>query len=251
MASSTTSDAFRERVGVRPSAEDVRVLLRAVKAGASLQAENLNGDLYLEKVIEKPWGYEYRVYSDVLYDVWALSLRPGQRTSLHCHPRKETALLCLSGTGQIGFLDSSVNIKEGDLTHIPRAVFHGTTNSSTRDVLELVEVETPRNKLDLVRQADEYGRKGAAYETTTMEMRIKRLEAFRYTPDGKVRPESPDDRYRFAVRAGMDIVCRHDRNILAVVSLAAINACVGTIEVTLGSAGDIDHDNFYLTISRA
>ncbi|WP_157871056.1 cupin domain-containing protein [Gluconacetobacter diazotrophicus] len=61
--------------------------------------EKFDEDIYLNDFIKKPWGHEYRVYCDSMYDVWKLRIDPAQTTSMHCHLHKDTVLLCLGGTG--------------------------------------------------------------------------------------------------------------------------------------------------------
>jgi hypothetical protein len=91
---------------VQATSSDVALLQQTVEAfNLSLQAERFDIDSHLDQFIEKPWGYEYRVYADNFYDLWKLCLLPGRATSLHCHPRKETALLCLKGQAHVQLLE--------------------------------------------------------------------------------------------------------------------------------------------------
>lgn len=130
-----------------------------------LKSEQFEQDHDLNSPVPKPWGQEQRVYADNWYDVWSLCIHPKQATSMHCHPRKETALLCLSGSGEVTFLDQPLYpLREGDWLSIGKGVFHATTNTGSEALL-LIEVELPRNKLDLIRLRDDYGR-DSAYERT-------------------------------------------------------------------------------------
>lgn len=161
-------------------------------------------DIHLNELIPKPWGYEYRAYADPLQDVWQLCLAPGHRTSMHAHPRKVTYLLCLRGHGRLGGLDGSVEIVAGDVVKIDRGAFHQTANIDPSTDLHLLEVETPRNKFDLVRLSDDYDRAGRAYET-----RSERLESVirkvPYIPGGHMCRQSPAHDFGFDVTAGMDL----------------------------------------------
>ena len=56
---------------------------------------------------------------------------------------------------------------------IGKGVFHGTTNAGPDD-LHLVEIEVPRNKFDLVRLHDRYGRRGEHYQTVHATRRPRR-----------------------------------------------------------------------------
>jgi mannose-6-phosphate isomerase-like protein (cupin superfamily) len=72
------------------------------KARAHARAAPPREDLgYLDRLIHKPWGSEFRVYEDDVREAWCLHLGPHRRTSLHCHPNKRTALICLQGSGTL------------------------------------------------------------------------------------------------------------------------------------------------------
>lgn len=138
--------------------------IRYTLARQSNGSEKFEEDLYLNDFIKKPWGHEYRVYCDSMYDVWKLRIDPAQTTSMHCHLHKDTVLLCLDGTGTTTFIDGGVHyVTPGSHVYIPRGVFHQTA-SDRNTALHLIEVENPRNKFDLLRISDPYGRKLAPYE---------------------------------------------------------------------------------------
>ena len=47
-------------------------------------------NFYRDKVVYKPWGYEYVVYSSSnRLAITFLKINYGQKTSLHCHPKKK------------------------------------------------------------------------------------------------------------------------------------------------------------------
>lgn len=157
---------FRE---VQASNEHISLLrnlmLKSDRATESHYAnEDFTKDKYLNDFISKPWGHEYRIYIDNIYDVWKLTITPGHETSIHCHPRKDTVLLCLSGEGRFRCTYGARNVKQGDFVHVKKGAFHSTENIGDTD-LDLVEVEMPRNKFDLVRIEDNYGRASSGYES--------------------------------------------------------------------------------------
>jgi mannose-6-phosphate isomerase-like protein (cupin superfamily) len=93
--------------------------------------------------------------------VWRLTLSAGAETSMHCHPQKRTALLVESGSAILDTLNNRYPLNAGDMVHIERGAFHRTR---TEFGVVLLEIETPPNKLDLVRLEDRYGRVGKGYE---------------------------------------------------------------------------------------
>lgn len=113
--------------------------------------------------VEKPWGFEYLMYGNQQAALWFLYIRPGEQTSLHCHPRKKTGLVLLSGEAEISFLNDSTRLKALNRVMIRPGLFH-STKAVSPDGIILLEIETPRDKGNLVRLNDAYGRKLQPYE---------------------------------------------------------------------------------------
>ncbi len=114
-------------------------------------------------IIKKPWGYEYLMYQNDAIGIWYLHIKHGERTSLHCHPRKKTGLILVSGEAVVSFLNDSVRLKALSKLMIRAGLFHATAAVSPGGIA-VIEVENPRLKEDLVRFEDEYGRKEKPYE---------------------------------------------------------------------------------------
>ncbi len=118
---------------------------------------------YRGVVVNKPWGYEYLMYDNQFVAVWALYLKHGYQTSMHCHPNKKTSLIVISGQVICSTLEGWLHRRAGQGVVIDEAVFH-STRADSRDGAFVIEVESPPNKKDLVRLKDEYGRQGQVYE---------------------------------------------------------------------------------------
>lgn len=118
-----------------------------------------------EVVVRKPWGYEYLMADSAEYAVWFLRIQMNSSTSLHCHPKKDTTLVVLSGTVNIETLSDSFSVSEGDVIEIPKGVFHRSSTGSSG--VYLIEIETPNDKSDLLRLQDNYGREGTGYENSS------------------------------------------------------------------------------------
>jgi mannose-6-phosphate isomerase-like protein (cupin superfamily) len=128
---------------------------------------------YDNSIVKKPWGYEYLVYENDEIGIWFLNISKDQSTSLHCHPKKNTGLIILDGIGEITCLPSIIPdgkkiIKGLGKTTLRRGLFHSTKALS--DSLLLLEVETPKDKHDLVRLSDNYGREFKSYEDSSFEI---------------------------------------------------------------------------------
>ena len=176
------------------------------------EVPGLDKHRYLDHLIGKDWGHEQRVYDDDLVDVWLLELVPGASTSLHCHPRKHTVLLCLDGEGSVITGDGRrTAIVPGTVLQIEQGAMH---RSTARQALTLIEVEAPRDKYDLLR--DEDGR--AAYEDESHVLR--RLAPLRESHDGprraRLREEGELGGYSVALERGFELADRPDDLLFAI-----------------------------------
>ncbi|MDV2997319.1 MAG: hypothetical protein N4J56_007024 [Chroococcidiopsis sp. SAG 2025] len=234
------------------SNSDRDLLTQTIALGLPLQFEQFDLNLDLDRLIQKPWGCEYRIYADNFYDIWQLNISPGQSTSMHCHPRKETVLLCLEGKARFQTLTESHALETMSCVRIRKGTFHATENIGNSP-LNLVEIETPRNKFDLVRAKDKYGRQRHAYETQTLERKLTQMERVDSIADAKLRTSCIDNKYRFGIESGMDIVRRRDRNLIFMISLGLDRAIAQDIQVFSATSlpnSALEEDNFYFTIAR-
>lgn len=123
---------------------------------------------YKQNIVKKPWGYEYLAYENDHVALWALYIKKGYRTSMHCHPNKTTGLVALSGKVEVSFLNDKNELSTLNKIMIRKGLFH-----STQAILEpgswVFEIETPVDKNDLVRLRDSYGRQGKPYEDASFE----------------------------------------------------------------------------------
>ncbi len=119
---------------------------------------------FKDKVVLKPWGAERLLRSNAEIELWHLKIKPGQSTSFHCHPTKKTGLLVLSGKAKMSFMNDSMELGPLGKVMLRPGLFHQTACISDQD-LELLEIETPPDKSDLVRMYDPYGRAGKPYES--------------------------------------------------------------------------------------
>jgi mannose-6-phosphate isomerase-like protein (cupin superfamily) len=233
------------------SAEDLFAFSEELAGGQIIRFEDFTKDAYLDAVIEKPWGYEHRVYADMLIDVWKLMLAPRQSTSMHCHPRKETVLLCLAGSLQINFLSHSIRVEAGQYARLPKGVFHSTDNVGPREA-HLVEVETPRNKFDLIRKRDRYGRQGQQYESRNSAREIAPLLQDPTSPYAKIRKQDLQGLFRFEVLTGLQIkYSRRPPDFAVSLSIAAaIGQKIAIFKSSEARFSQLESSARYLAISR-
>lgn len=115
-------------------------------------------------IVNKPWGNEYVICKNKRTATWLLNIGYKKKTSLHCHPKKKTGFILLSGSVEVmlGFYDKRI-LKAPSKLMIRPGLFHSTKALSKKGAVVL-EIETPINKDDLVRYKDSYGRENKPYE---------------------------------------------------------------------------------------
>lgn len=138
---------------------------------------------YSKFVVNKPWGYEYLMYSNDSVELWNLYLKKGAMTSMHCHPRKKTALIILEGEALFSSLTGTYTLKQFDSCMIAPATFH-QTKAISQGGIRVMEVESPPMKWDLIRLYDAYGREQEPYEGVN-KMTLDEGECIRF-PDPRM-----------------------------------------------------------------
>ena len=127
----------------------------------------LKDKLYDNRIVQKPWGYEYVVFRNKNnLSVTLLNINFNKKTSLHCHPQKKSGFILLKGKAlfQLGLWKKRSEIhKSPSKRMIARGLFHSIKALSKNGLLAL-EFETPVDKNDLVRFKDDYGRENKFYE---------------------------------------------------------------------------------------
>lgn len=115
-----------------------------------------------QRLIHKPWGCEYCVFDNVKAAAWILHISRGHMTSLHCHPKKKTVLVCLQGSVSVAVNGHKETYGPLKPIEIPAGAWHQTIAHLDSIVMEL---EEPSDKSDIIRKEDAYGRVGLPIET--------------------------------------------------------------------------------------
>lgn len=128
---------------------------------------------YTNKIYNKPWGKEYLAYQNNEIGIWILNVNKGLETSVHCHFKKDTILICLSGSFKINLYDSFKILHATQCLYIPREVFHGIHAYYDECVLMEIEIYTNSvnytDKNDLLRLRDIFNRDKNIYESSIIE----------------------------------------------------------------------------------
>lgn len=118
---------------------------------------------FSDVIVKKPWGHEYLLFENEDVAIWILHINKKHQTSMHCHPHKNTSLICLEGEVTCQTLDNTYKFGELNGIYLGKRVYHQTLNESDEHSI-IMEIESPVDKFDLVRLNDDYGRSGKAYE---------------------------------------------------------------------------------------
>ncbi len=123
--------------------------------------------IYDYKIVSKPWGYEYVAYREKKkLAITLLNIDYKKKTSLHCHPRKKTGFILLSGKAkiQLGLWKKNSYIYSSPSKLMIRTGLFHSIEALSKSGIKALEFETPVKKNDLVRYHDTYGRTLKPYE---------------------------------------------------------------------------------------
>jgi rfaE bifunctional protein nucleotidyltransferase chain/domain len=158
-----------------------------------LELVNQNNDIevrqneridYKKNVCIKPWGHEFLVYESKKIGIWCLTMYKGQSTSIHCHFKKDTVLIILSGCARIEYFNGEVTyLSRLQTLFIPKKKFHSIGSFSEKTCILEIEVFSNdvdfSDKNDLLRVHDQYHRKPTGYQTSVT-LATEGLEKYDY-----------------------------------------------------------------------
>ena len=121
---------------------------------------------FYNKLVKKPWGNEYLIYENRKVAAWFLNIKYNKSTSLHCHPLKKTGFILLKGSVamNVGFYQKK-KFKALNKIMIRPGLFH-STKAISKQGAQIIEIESPNNKNNLIRFKDDYGREKKPYENS-------------------------------------------------------------------------------------
>ena len=138
---------------------------------------SLKDKVFEKNIVKKPWGHEYIIYRNQnKLALTFLDIKYNKQTSLHCHPKKKTGFILISGKAkiQLGLYKETAKIyKAPNKLMIRTGLFH-TIKAISKDGIKALEFETPVIKNDLVRYQDKYGRQLKPYEGKKHFTKIKK-----------------------------------------------------------------------------
>lgn len=132
--------------------------LAELQVPAAITADD--GVDYTGVVVRKPWGSEVQIRKSEHFAVTRLLMLGGRETSMHCHTTKTVLLMVERGNVALELLSGAHALAKGDAALIEKCAFH---RIAAKVDAEILEIEWPPNKRDLVRLEDRNGR-GQGYE---------------------------------------------------------------------------------------
>jgi len=112
---------------------------------------------YYNKIITKPWGYEWRIFINDVAAIWYLHIDEGECTSMHCHLNKKSSFVSLAGITDMEFMSNTVRLQPMSKIVLRQGLFH-SIHAVSEAGIDILEIESPPMKNDLLRLADPYGR---------------------------------------------------------------------------------------------
>ena len=100
---------------------------------------------------------------------------------------------------------------------------------------------------------DDYNRAGTAYESRSLIQPEHPMRPVPYMPNGKMRARTPDGRFAFDIRAGMDIFYRRRSDDLFYVPLGISGMIYSKVSILTNDSSDSrrpELEENYLCISR-
>ena len=110
--------------------------------------------------VHRPWGSYTVLEEGKDYKVKRISVLPGQRLSLQMHHQRSEHWVVIAGTARVIRGKKTFRLGLGESTVIPKHTRHRLENPG-KVPLEIIEVQrgTYVGEDDIIRYADEYGRK--------------------------------------------------------------------------------------------
>jgi rfaE bifunctional protein nucleotidyltransferase chain/domain len=139
---------------------------------------------YLNLKFYKPWGFEYLTYQTDKIGIWVLHVNKNQKTSLHCHFKKDSMLIALSGTFRIDTYNDFHILTENQIIYFPANSFHGIMSYSDTGIILEIEIYSSEisysDKNDLLRLRDIYNRDKNTYEGSVTETIVPEDESVNF-----------------------------------------------------------------------
>jgi choline kinase/mannose-6-phosphate isomerase-like protein (cupin superfamily) len=159
-ARKATSHLFFNQVTAHVQSSDSDALLHVKQKTIKLNPQPYT---YKNKIIKKPWGFEFVSFETKSIALLCLHMLKGKSTSLHCHEFKDSSFIVAQGKVRLHTLDSSFCLTVGDTCYIPRKKFHKIEALSENTIVLEFEIQQP-NRNDLLRYRDDYNREDQGYE---------------------------------------------------------------------------------------
>lgn len=145
----------KKKLEIKPHFSDIRSL-------EHVNNKVVKDNTYHFVSMMKPWGSEHFCFKDNNFDIWELFINPSNSTSSHLHINKDVFVVVIEGSVNLYTTSKNEVLTVGDFRIIKKKALHQFANTS-KNVVRLLEIESPPNRNDLIRVKDDYGRDGLPY----------------------------------------------------------------------------------------
>lgn len=151
---------YYNEININKTSDDIQVL-KDVKLKSFKY--NTQPFTYKNKIIKKPWGFEFVGYETKKLALLCLHMKKNTSTSLHCHQKKDSSFIIAQGKVCVHTLNSQYYLSTGDTCFIQRETFHKIESLHENTIILEFEIKHP-NRNDLYRYKDDYNREDRGYE---------------------------------------------------------------------------------------
>ncbi len=110
--------------------------------------------------VERPWGAYTVLEKGDNYKIKKIRVEPGRRLSMQLHKKRSEHWVVISGRGRVTIDDAVIDAETNHSIDIPAGTKHRLENTSSEDVLEIIEVSNGEyiEEDDIVRFDDDFER---------------------------------------------------------------------------------------------
>ncbi|MFM5080750.1 mannose-1-phosphate guanylyltransferase/mannose-6-phosphate isomerase [Aeromonas veronii] len=132
--------------------QDVKKIVEGLKTAGRTEHQ-------VHREVFRPWGKYDSIDNGGRYQVKRISVKPGEKLSLHMHHHRAEHWIVVSGTAKVTNGESTFLVTENESTFIPVGAVHSLENPG-KVPLELIEVQSGPYLAedDVIRFEDKYGR---------------------------------------------------------------------------------------------
>ncbi len=131
-----------------------------VKNVYNMLAEKKSKECDFHSKCFRPWGFYISLFQKHNYQVKQLHIRPGKKISYQYHKKRSETWTVVKGKAEVIINDKTVILRPNESIFIPKKTKHRVYNSSKKEELEIIEVQSGvyLGEDDIIRIEDDFKR---------------------------------------------------------------------------------------------